>query len=330
VGIVAFGEIAYHAARGGHHRYITYLAAASAGGAFAMISVGDRDPFLLLLGVVVAVLIKSVLGDRNDVLMVEGLAVAMTMYLFADLNIPVQNQALIAATVIAFSFGYLAYRLKVMDLSGLFAGSLVGILIIAFTYDDYGVRWFLVLLAFLVLGSAATRYGYDAKAAAGIAESRGGLRGYVNVFSNGLAGVAAAVLYGASGGGDPFTALFLGSVATATADTVGGEIGMTSHDPVLITPLEPVPRGTNGGITLLGEAAALAAAGAIGLIALLLGMADPRTALFVTLAGFVGSNVDSLVGALLENRGLLGNAGTNLAATLSGGALALALCLVAR
>ncbi|MDD1660847.1 MAG: DUF92 domain-containing protein [Methanomicrobiales archaeon] len=330
LGIVAFGEIAYHAAKGGHHRYLTYIAAASAGGAFAMVSVGERDPLLLLLGVVVAVLLKSVLGDRNDVLMVEGLGVAMTMYLFADLNIQVQNQALIAATVIAFSFGYIAYRLRVADLSGLFAGSLVGIIIIVFTYDAYGVRWFLVLLAFLVIGSAATRYGYDAKAAAGIGESHGGVRGYVNVFSNGLIGVAASVLYGLSGGSTLSIALFLGSVATATADTVGGEIGMTSHDPVLITTLERVPKGTNGGVTLLGEAAALAASAVIAAIALLLGIADPWMLLFVTLAGFVGSNVDSLVGALLENRGFIGNAGTNLIATLSGGLIAIGLFLVIR
>jgi uncharacterized protein (TIGR00297 family) len=328
LGIVAIGEIAYRASRGGHHRYLTYIAAASAGGALAMVWVGEREPLLLLLGVLVAVLIKVALKERNDVLMVEGLGVAMTMYLFADLNIQVQNQALIAATIIAFSFGYLAYRFRVADLSGLFAGSLVGILIIVFTYDAYGVRWFLVLLAFLVLGSAATRYRYDAKAAAGIAESHGGVRGYVNVFSNALAGVAAAVLYGLSGGSDLFIALFLGSVATATADTVSGEIGMTSHDPVLITTLEPVPKGTNGGVTLLGEVAALAASAAIALLALLLGIADPRMALLVTLAGFVGCNVDSVVGALFENRGCIGNAGTNLVATLSGGLLALALCFL--
>jgi uncharacterized protein (TIGR00297 family) len=328
LGIVAIGEIAYRASRGGHHRYLTYIAAASAGGALAMVWVGEREPLLLLLGVLVAVLIKVALKERNDVLMVEGLGVAMTMYLFADLNIQVQNQALIAATIIAFSFGYLAYRFRVADLSGLFAGSLVGILIIVFTYDAYGVRWFLVLLAFLVLGSAATRYRYDAKAAAGIAESHGGVRGYVNVFSNALAGVAAAVLYGLSGGSDLFVALFLGSVATATADTVSGEIGMTSHDPVLITTLEPVPKGTNGGVTLLGEVAALAASAAIALLALLLGIADPRMALLVTLAGFVGCNVDSVVGALFENRGCIGNAGTNLVATLSGGLLALALCFL--
>ena len=46
-----------------------------------------------------------------------------------------------------------------------------------------------------------------------------------------------------------------------------------------------------------------------------------------TIAGFVGTNIDSVVGATLENRGFIGNAGTNLAATISGGIFAMALFL---
>lgn len=325
LGIIAAGETAYRACAGGHHRYLTYLAASSAGGALAMLYLGYRDPLLLLLGVLVAVLLKSALEDRKDILMVEGLGVAMTMFLFEDLNIQVSAQLLLTAAVIALSFGYFAYRFRVADVSGLFSGSLVGIILIVFA----DVRWFLIMLAFLVIGSAATRYRFDAKAAAGIAESHGGVRGYVNVFANGLVGVAAAVLYGLSGGSPLPLALFLGSVATAAADTMGGEIGMTSHDPVLITTLEPVPKGTNGGITLLGEAAALCAAVAIALSAFLLGIGTDRMLLFAILAGFAGSNVDSLVGALFENRGFFGNAGTNLIATFTGGVLAIALFLLA-
>ena len=155
-------------------------------------------------------------------------------------------------------------------MSGLFSGSIVGIILIVFA----DVRWFFVVLAFLVIGSISTRYRYEVKAAAGIAESHGGVRGYINVFANCLVGVAAAVLYGLSGGSVLPLALFLGSVATAAADTMGGEIGMTSRDPVLITSFEPVPKGTNGGITLLGEVASLGASAAIALSALLLGIGD--------------------------------------------------------
>lgn len=332
LGIVAVGEIAYRASAGGHHRYLTYLAASSAGGGAVLLYLAairylEITPLLLLLillGVLVAVLLKAALQGRSDVLMVEGLGVAMTMYLFADLNMPVENLALLtAAAVIALSFGYFAYRLRIADVSGLFSGSIVGIILIVFA----DVRWFFVMLAFLVIGSISTRYRYDVKAAAGIAESHGGVRGYINVFANGLVGVAAAVLYGLSGGSALPLALYLGSVATAAADTMGGEIGMTSRDPVLITSFEPVPKGTNGGITLLGEVASLGASAAIALSALLLGIGDIRMLLFVTLAGFAGSNVDSLVGALFENRGYVGNAGTNLIATLTGGLVALALVL---
>lgn len=46
-----------------------------------------------------------------------------------------------------------------------------------------------------------------------------------------------------------------------------------------------------------------------------------------TLAGFVGTNIDSLVGATLENRGFLGNAGTNLLATIGGGVCAVVVFL---
>ena len=323
LGIVVAGELAYRANERGHHRYLTYFAASAAGGAFAMLSLGHRDALLLIIGAVVAVLLKSVLGERNDVLMVEGLGVAMTMYLFQDLNYQVPARILITAILVAFTFAYFAYRFRVADVSGLFSGALVGIILIVFA----DVRWFLVMLAFLILGSAATRYRFEMKAAAGLAESHGGVRGYVNVFANGLVGVAAAVLYGLSGGNPLALALFMGSVATAAADTLGGEIGMTSGEPVLITTLRPVPKGTNGGVTLVGEAASLAAAAVIALTGYLLGLGDTALLAAAALAGFLGSNVDSVVGALFENQGFIGNAGTNLAATLSGGLIAAGLFL---
>jgi uncharacterized protein (TIGR00297 family) len=338
LGIVAAGEIAYRASAGGHHRYLTYMAASTAGAGLVTLylawtqHLGQAEPLLvlllILLGVLVAVLLKSILQGRTDLLLVESLGVAMTMYLFEDIHYQVTVATLLVAALIAFSFGYFAYRVRVADLSGLFSGALVGILIIVFTFVPYDVRWFLVMLVFLVLGSASTRYRYDAKAAAGIAESHGGVRGYVNVFANGLVGVVAAVLFGLSGGSPLSIAMYLGSIATAAADTAGGEIGMTSHDPVLITTLEPVPKGTNGGVTLLGEAASLGAAAIIAFSAFLLGIGDLRMLLFATIAGFCGANVDSLVGALFENRGFIGNAGTNLVATLTGGLVAIALLVL--
>jgi uncharacterized membrane protein len=53
----------------------------------------------------------------------------------------------------------------------------------------------------------------------------------------------------------------------------------------------------------------------------------PQMMVICTLAGFIGTNIDSLVGATLENRGFLGNAGTNLLATIGGGVFAVMIFL---
>ena len=318
VAIVVFAEIAFRAARPGFHPYLLYLAGAVAGSAGVMLSLGRFEPLIGLIGVTVAMLLKSALKNRSDVLMVESMGVAMTMYLFLDLAYQVPLRNLAFAAFIAFSFGYFAYRLRVADLSGLFSGALVGVILIVFA----DVRWFFVILVFMMLGSATTRYRFEYKSSLGAAESHGGVRGYVNVFSNLLVGTAAAVLYGLTGH-VMFAALFIGSVATAAADTVAGEIGMTTSAPVLITTFEIVPRGTNGGITLEGEIAACIGSLAVAGAAYLMGVITLPMLGICTLAGFIGTNIDSLVGATLEDTGHIGNAGTNLIATLGGGLFAL-------
>ena len=47
----------------------------------------------------------------------------------------------------------------------------------------------------------------------------------------------------------------------------------------------------------------------------------------VTAGGFLGTNIDSVIGAVFENRGVIGNAGTNFVATAGGGLCALLLSL---
>jgi uncharacterized protein (TIGR00297 family) len=95
----------------------------------------------------------------------------------------------------------------------------------------------------------------------------------------------------------------------------------------MITTFNKVPVGTNGGVTLTGELVALGGGFFVCVVALLLNVITPWMLVLCTIAGFVGTNIDSLVGATLENRGFLGNAGTNLIATISGGVFAMAMFL---
>ncbi len=314
LGIVVIGELAFRLAGERQAAYLSHLIAAVGVSLAVMLYLGYTAPLVVVMGVVAAVLLRAALRGRDDALMIEALGVAMTMFLFEELNFEVDLTILAAAAAIAFGFGYTSYRLRVADVSGLFSGAMIGIILIVFA----DVRWFLIMLTFFIIGAGATRYRYGDKERLGVAQEHGGVRGYFNVFANGLVATGAAILYGITGH-PAFVALFMGSVASAAADTAASEIGVTGKVPYLITTLRPVPRGTNGGVTVRGEAAAVLASLIVAGVAWIMGVADPWMVVSTVIAGFIGTNVDSLVGATLENSGRIGNSGTNLVATFSGG-----------
>jgi uncharacterized protein (TIGR00297 family) len=267
-----------------------------------------------VVGVTVSILLHSILVSRSYSIAVEMIGVAMAMLLILDLEFQADLPLVATAAFISFGFAYFAYRLKTADIPGLFAAALVGILLIVFA----GISWFLIMLAFFIIGAAATRYQMAYKKTLHVEQESGGVRGYINVFANGLVSVAAAVCYGVTHH-PAFVVLYLGSVATAAADTVAGEIGVCFGEPYLITNFRKVPIGTNGGVSIAGELAGLGAAAFVCGCALLLGTADLKMCLVSMVGGLIGSNIDSLVGEVFENKKVIGNAGTNFLATLGGG-----------
>jgi uncharacterized protein (TIGR00297 family) len=269
------------------------------------------------------VLLKVILLKFEDSLMIEGVGIAMTMWLIQELNYQANLQMVVAAVIIGFTFGYFAFRAKTADLTGLFSAALVGIILLVFA----DARWFIIMLAFFILGSSATKYKYQYKKRIGVEQGQSGARGYRNVFANGIVAAAAAVLYGVFL--QPvFIVMYVGCVATAAADTLASEIGVTGGVPRLITTFRQVPIGTNGGVTLTGEAVALLGGLVVSLVAFFLGVITLPMIAICTIAGFIGTNIDSFFGATVENRGIWGNAGTNLIATIGGGLCAVGLYLV--
>ncbi|WOF17280.1 TIGR00297 family protein [Methanoplanus sp. FWC-SCC4] len=318
IAIVMMGEAAFRICSSEKYNYLAYLFVASVSSVAVMGYLNYQNILIPLTGIIVAALLKSVLKNREDALMIECIGAAMTMFLFEDISYSATLDLILLAIIISFTFGYLSYKMKAADLSGLFSGALMGILIIVFS----DITWFFVMLTFFVMGTAFTKYKYEKKKAEGLAESRGGARGFMNVFANGLVSLCAAVLFGIYQH-PAFVALFLGSIAAATADTTASELGMLGKTPYLITTFEKVPKGTDGGITIFGEAAATAAAFVLCLAAFAMGVIPPDMVIIGTLAGFVGTNIDSLVGATLERNGTLKNAGTNFFCTLGGGIFAM-------
>jgi uncharacterized protein (TIGR00297 family) len=318
--ILVMGEIVFGTGADDLNTYFYFIIATAWAAVLVMVYLNRMVPLTIILGLIVAVLLKVILLRYEDSLVIEALGIAMTMYLIDELNYKADLQIVVIAVIVAFTFGYFAFRFKTADLSGLFSTSLIGIILIVFA----DARWFLIMLSFFILGSISTRYRYEFKKKIGVEQGRGGARGYRNVFANGIVAAAAAVLYGVFVRPE-FIVLYMGCVATAAADTMASEIGVTGGTPYMITTFKKVPIGTNGGVTATGEFVAIAGGFGVCLVALLLNVITPWMLLLCTIAGFVGTNIDSIVGATLENRGFLGNAGTNLLATLGGGLFALAL-----
>ncbi len=203
--------------------------------------------------------------------------------------------------------GLITYLRKALDLFGSIFMIIMGIIII-FTA---GANWLVLIFIFLILGLISTKYKHRYKKDIGVYE---GTRSLKNVISNGIVPFVMAA-FGNYGG-------FIGSIATATADTLASEVGVVEQ-PRLITTMKKVPPGTDGGISIVGTAAGIIGAGVIGVSAYILGIfPDPFVTLKISIiAGTVGCFVDSILGAVLERRNYISNEYVNLIATITGAAL---------
>jgi len=239
-------------------------------------------------------------------------------------NLPFLRLRILLAIVVSLIFALGAYFLRLVDRSGAIAGFLLA----AAIYLGYGYKSFLVLFAFFLLGSGATRLGYASKAAVGIAERRGGARSWREALANASAAAFFAMFSLLTLPQAAFLAAFVAALAEAAGDTVSSEIGQwLSPRAYLITTFRAVPAGENGGISAAGSAAGLAAVTAIVAFGYALGICNLKAAVIAMTAAVSGNLFDSLLGATLERQGLLTNGIVNFASTSLAGGLALALGL---
>jgi uncharacterized protein (TIGR00297 family) len=289
---------------------------------------GDVAPadaaFLAAVGALVAALLRSVLYERDDPLVM--LTVGLLLWFLARLgpNVgPVEIAVALAVTVV---LGYASYALGSASVPGMLTGILLGVLTIVLG----GLGWFAVLFSFFSVGVLSTKFGYEEKRNRGVAEDNDGARGSGNVLGNAAVAVLAVLGYAASPefavGEAAFLFAFAGSLAAAMSDTLSSEIGGLFDNPRLITTFRRVEPGTDGGVTWQGELAGVAGAVLIGAVtALLLPLPDPaRGAAIIVLGGVGGMTVDSVLGATIEGE-RVGNQAVNFLATLSGALVSVAL-----
>ncbi len=251
-------------------------------------------------------------------------------------------EAVLVVTLLCTALAGLAYLRGVLTWDGSLAAFAVG-----FVIGIFGdVLWLFLLLVFLITSFIATKYKFEQKRAIGAQEGIRGERRFSNVLANGLAPASLAVagFVGFPGFPKPLAGLlFVSAISVAAADTLASEVGVLSSETYLITTLERVKPGTNGGISLLGQGAALLAALYTTFMSWLFLAAipsslgepitfppDPALLLIPIAVGFVGCQLDSFVGATLETRGLISKKANNLLTTSLGAVLALVLFLLVR
>ncbi len=213
----------------------------------------------------------------------------------------------------------LAYHKDLLTLSGSIMAMIFGIIIGL----AGGITWILLLFVFLITSFAATRYKFNVKKKKGIQEGKRGERTWVNVVANGIVPLTIAILTldilpfqsldKATG-----SVLFLCAVAVAAADTLASELGVISNKTWLITTMKPVKAGIDGGISLLGQASAAAAATYTAVIGYLIFVLIDGLALnwlhiiLIIDIGFLGCQIDSVIGATIETKGYVSKLTNNL------------------
>ena len=211
-----------------------------------------------------------------------------------------------------------------LDNSGLFAATITGLTVSLLGHWT----WLIALFIFLVIGSIATKWKLEEKKLLSLEEANEGLRSWKNVLANGGAVSIMAIYNFISPGEEWIYFAAIASISVALSDTLASEIGSLDIRTRSITTLQSVPAGTNGGMSPTGTVAALIGAIIISIIGVIFSPEDSTISninllLMLTLIGWLGCQVDSLLGALLENRGYLGKHSVNFLATFSGSILAI-------
>ena len=274
---------------------------------------GIEPAFLAIAAtVLVCALVESLdlnLDDNFTVPVFGALTIGLTMRMERLPAVELNGELWIWMGINA-ALAVVAYAASSVSVSGMVGGFVLGATLILFA----GWELYVVLLVFFVIGTTLTKAGYRKKAELGLAQEAGGRRGFGHAWSNvGVASIMALLI--ATTSIDPLLlwVAAIGSLATAAADTAGSEIGqLLGRKAFLPLTFKRVPTGTEGAISVEGTMAGLASGFVVSTVGSACwavheyGWSGPETLthpdagrmiLTITLAAFLGSWIESLVGS---------------------------------
>ncbi|MEO6149652.1 MAG: DUF92 domain-containing protein, partial [Mucilaginibacter sp.] len=174
---------------------------------------------------------------------------------------------------------------------------------------------------FFVMGSAATMWEKNLKEEMNLVDRRDGTRRTAQVLANaGAAAVCGVLAYIFPAYTSTFQLMMAGALASATSDTLSSELGMVYGSGTYnILTLKRDKKGMDGVVSVEGTLIGAWGAGIIANI-FLIGYGNGYAVITIIVAATVGNLTDSVLGATLERRQVIGN---NMVNFLSTGAAAL-------
>lgn len=185
-------------------------------------------------------------------------------------------------------------------------------------FDKTGFVSVATMTAFFITGTLVTSWKLRTKQHLGLAEADSGKRNAAQVFANaGAAGLVGLLALWIPLIEHRAPLMIAGCFAAATADTVSSELGNVYGKRFRdVTTLKTASRGVNGAISL--EGTLLGVCGSILIAAVYaIWFGFSTDLVLIVLAGTFGNWIDSVLGATLEKKGILGNNAVNFLNTMS-------------
>lgn len=197
-----------------------------------------------------------------------------------------------------------SYTSKKLTLSGAITGAIIGLVI----YKGSGYIGIIMLALFFIAGSWATGWQLNKKIVFGTTGQHKNKRTTRQVLANGgMAALLSAFAWHFPEARQTITVMVAGSFAAAIADTLSSELGTVyGRNFYNIITLKKDHRGLDGVVSLEGTLIGLAGATAIALI-YILSFGWGLAFLWIVISGFAGNLADSVLGALFERKGWIGN-----------------------
>jgi uncharacterized protein (TIGR00297 family) len=201
--------------------------------------------------------------------------------------------------VMAVAVSVVAWRARALSPSGAVAAAGVGTVAVA-----AGADFALLLIFYFVSSTLLSRFGKRRKAerTAGMIEKQGA-RDARQVLANGLVFGVICWMNVFSAPPELFLVVGTGALAASAADTWATEIGtLFGGTPRSILTWRPLPVGVSGGVSGAGTLASIAGSAVVSGFAVSILWLSPRYFPWLVAGGFAGSLVDSIAGALIQER----------------------------